>query len=189
MSIHIGGGNHHSKKGRGDGFCIFNDIAICIHFLLSNNIIKNVIVLDVHVHQSDGTAEKFQNTSNVKIVSIHCKDNYLDIYKKKKKKSYIDIELNSYIQDNEYLSMYYKLLKIIKNMLLPDTIIFYIAGVDITKDDDLGLLNISDPAIYKRYFLTYRMAIQNNIPIVTLLSGEYNECEHVLTQKHILTFK
>ncbi|SOV11756.1 histone deacetylase, putative, putative [Plasmodium gaboni] len=185
MSIHIGGGNHHSKKGRGDGFCIFNDIAICIHFLLSNNIIKNVIVLDVDVHQGDGTAEIFHNVSNVKTVSIHCKDNYPHI----KKKSYIDIELNSYIEDNEYLSIYENIFKIIKNILLPDTIIFYIAGVDISKDDDLGLLNISDEAIYKRDFLTYRMAIQNNIPIVTLLSGGYNQCQHVLTQKHILTFK
>ncbi|SPJ08912.1 histone deacetylase,putative [Plasmodium sp. DRC-Itaito] len=114
------------KKGRGDGFCIFNDISICIHSLLSNNIIKNIIVLDVDVHQDNGTAENFQNASNVKTVSIHCKDNYPDIKKKKKKKSYIDIELNSYIQDNEYLSIYQKLLKIIKNILLQDTIIFNI---------------------------------------------------------------
>ncbi|CRH00603.1 histone deacetylase, putative [Plasmodium relictum] len=183
ISMHIGGGNHHSKRDRGDGFCIFNDVAIAIYFLLSNKIIENAIILDLDVHQGDGTAEIFENFKNVKTISLHCKNNYPLL----KKNSTIDIELDPFIKDNEYLNLYQNVLRNIKKK--ESSIIFYLAGVDISKDDDLGLLLISDEGIYKRDYLTYQMAIKNEIPIVTVLSGGYNDCEDILTQKHLLTFK
>ncbi|SBS84652.1 histone deacetylase, putative [Plasmodium ovale curtisi] len=183
MSMHVGGGNHHSKINRGDGFCIFNDTAIAINFLLLHKIIDNAIILDVDVHQGDGTAEIFQNCQNVKTISIHCRKNY-PLFKKK---STIDIELDPYIQDEEYLEIYKHVLTNIK----PDkkTILFYLAGVDISQDDDLGLLLISDDGIYQRDYMTYRTAAENNLPVVTLLAGGYNECEDTLTRKHLLTFR
>ncbi|CRG97842.1 histone deacetylase, putative [Plasmodium gallinaceum] len=183
ISMHIGGGNHHSKRDRGDGFCIFNDVAIAIYFLLSNKIIENAVILDLDVHQGDGTAEIFENSKCVKTISLHCKNNYPLV----KKNSTIDIELEPFIKDNEYLDIYQDVLKNIKKKEF--SIIFYLAGVDISEDDDLGFLLISDEGIYKRDYLTYQMAIKNNIPIVTVLSGGYNECEETLTKKHILTFK
>ncbi|SCM23553.1 histone deacetylase, putative [Plasmodium berghei] len=183
MCMHIGGGNHHSKRDKGDGFCIFNDIAIAVDFLLFYKIVKSVIILDVDVHQGDGTAEIFQNHKNVKTISLHCKDNYPFL----KKKSTIDIELNPYMEDNEYLKIYQNLLNNIKPQ--KHSIIFYLAGVDISKDDDLGLLLISDHGIYTRDYITYQMAFKNKIPIVTLLSGGYNECDQTLSEKHALTFR
>ncbi|VTZ69055.1 histone deacetylase, putative [Plasmodium chabaudi chabaudi] len=183
MCMHIGGGNHHSKRDKGDGFCIFNDIAIAIDFLLLYKIVQNVIILDVDVHQGDGTAEIFQNHKHVKTISLHCKDNYPFI----KKKSTIDIELNSYMKDEEYLKIYQTILNNIKPQ--KQSIIFYLAGVDISKDDDLGLLLISDHGIYTRDYMTYQMAFKNKIPIVTLLSGGYNECDQTLSEKHAITFR
>ncbi|KAI4839753.1 histone deacetylase [Plasmodium brasilianum] len=70
MCMHICGGNHHSKKNGGDGFCLFNDIAVGIEFLLSEKIIDKVIILDVDVYQGDGTAEIFENWTNVKIIIL-----------------------------------------------------------------------------------------------------------------------
>lgn len=186
VSLHIGGGNHHAKKNRGDGFCIFNDIAIATHFLLFHKIVKNVIILDVDVHQGDGTAEIFENCSIVKTISLHCKKNYPKV----KKNSFIDIEFEPYIKDEEYLSVYKQVLKNIeKNYLNKDSIIFYLAGVDVSEEDDLGLLMITDKGIYERDFLTFQMALRNKIPIVSVLSGGYIECEKILTQKHVLTFR
>lgn len=186
LSLHIGGGNHHAKKSRGDGFCIFNDIAIAAHFMLFHKIVKNVIILDVDVHQGDGTAEIFENFPNVKTISLHCKRNYPTV----KKKSTIDIEFEPYAKDEEYLSVYKKVLKNIeKNYLNEDSIIFYLAGVDVSEEDDLGLLMITDKGIYERDFLTFQMSLKNRIPLVSVLSGGYNECEKTLTQKHVLTFR
>ncbi|VWU52171.1 histone deacetylase, putative [Hepatocystis sp. ex Piliocolobus tephrosceles] len=184
MCLHIGGGNHHSKKDRGDGFCIFNDIAIAIHYLLFYKIVEQVIILDCDVHQGDGTAELFENYKNVKTISLHCKDNY----PYKKKKSYIDIELDAYIKDDVYLSIYEHTLNCIEFEKKKKTIIFYLAGADISKDDDIGLLLISDEGIYKRDFMTYKKALEHCVPIVTLLAGGYNKCDKIVATKHLLTF-
>ncbi|KJP88832.1 hypothetical protein AK88_01522 [Plasmodium fragile] len=183
MCMHIGGGNHHSKRNRGDGFCIFNDVAIAVHFLLSHGIIDKAIILDVDVHQGDGTAEIFRNCANVKTISLHCKDNFPPV----KANSTLDVEFDSFATDGDYLEAYKKVLNDIKAE--QNCIIFYLSGVDISADDDLGFLSVSDTGIYQRDLMTYQMAHERGIPIVTVLSGGYNECEGVLAEKHLLTFR
>ncbi|ANQ08564.1 Histone deacetylase, partial [Plasmodium coatneyi] len=183
MCMHIGGGNHHSKKNRGDGFCIFNDVAIAVHFLLSHGLIDKAIILDVDVHQGDGTAEIFRNCANVKTISLHCKDNFPPV----KANSTIDVEFDSFVTDNDYLDEYKKVLDDIAAE--QNCIIFYLSGVDISADDDLGFLSVSDAGIYQRDLMTYQMAHQRGIPIVTVLSGGYNECDGILAEKHLLTFR
>ncbi|GAW81489.1 histone deacetylase [Plasmodium gonderi] len=183
MCMHIGGGNHHSKKSGGNGFCIFNDVAIAVHFLLSNGLIDKAIILDVDVHQGDGTAEIFRNYTNVKTISLHCKENFPPV----KENSTVDVEFDSFIKDDAYLEAYKNVLDNIQSE--QNCIIFYLSGVDISEDDNLGLLSISDNGIYKRDHMTYEMTIQKKIPVVTVLSGGYNECERTLASKHLLTFR
>ncbi|EUD68190.1 hypothetical protein C922_01208 [Plasmodium inui San Antonio 1] len=183
MCMHIGGGNHHSKRNRGDGFCIFNDVAIAVHFLLSHGLISRAIILDVDVHQGDGTAEIFRNCANVKTISLHCRENFPPV----KANSTIDVEFDSFATDGDYLEAYKKVLDHIASE--QNCIIFYLSGVDISADDDLGFLSVSDAGIYQRDLMTYQMAHQRGIPIVTVLSGGYNECEEVLAEKHLLTFR
>ncbi|EDL43511.1 histone deacetylase [Plasmodium vivax India VII] len=183
MCMHIGGGNHHSKRNRGDGFCIFNDVAIAVHFLLSHGLIDKAIILDVDVHQGDGTAEIFRNCANVKTISLHCRDNFPPV----KAHSTIDVEFDSFTTDGDYLEAYKKVLDDIAAE--QNCIIFYLAGVDISADDDLGFLSVSDVGIYQRDLMTYQMAHQRGIPVVTVLSGGYNECEGALAEKHLLTFR
>src|SRR5262249_14906702 len=95
----LGGGTHHALRGEGAGFCVFNDIAVAIHVLRKRNMIRRAAVIDLDVHQGDGTAEIFANDSEVFTLSIHCESNFPF----RKKQSRLDVALPDHVEDAEYL--------------------------------------------------------------------------------------
>ncbi|MFN7015025.1 MAG: histone deacetylase, partial [Bacteroidia bacterium] len=145
ISATISGGTHHAYRDRGEGFCVFNDVAVAIQFLKKSNPNLRAFIIDLDVHQGNGTAAVFQNDPKVFTFSIHGEKNYPF----RKEISDFDISLPPETNDDVYLfelSLY--LLPLIEKYK-PD-ILFYNAGVDILKEDKLGSLHISSKGCYER---------------------------------------
>ncbi|MCS7231405.1 MAG: histone deacetylase [Elusimicrobiota bacterium] len=164
IGLHIGGGFHHAYSDHGEGFCVFNDIAVAIKYLKKKKI-RKIAVIDCDVHQGNGTAKIFQDDKDVFTFSIHQKD----IYPIPKEKSTLDIELNPNTTDDEYLNILEDALKKIEKF--SPEFIFYQAGVDIYEYDQLGGLKITKEGILKRDKLIYEFFKQK--PIVVTLGGGY----------------
>ena len=141
----MAGGTHHAHFSYGSGYCIFNDLAICAIKAINNfQGIKKVLIIDLDVHQGDGTASILENYQNIFTFSMHCKNNF----PLKKTKSDLDVPLEKGMQDNQYLETLQKHIEILKKKKV-DLILFQ-AGVDILSKDRLGYLQISRNGVRKR---------------------------------------
>ncbi|MEN3013572.1 MAG: histone deacetylase [Endomicrobiia bacterium] len=165
VGIHIGGGYHHAYPEHGEGFCVFNDIAVAIKYLKKTYKIKKVAVVDCDVHQGNGTAKIFQDDKDVFTFSIHQKE----IYPEPKEKSTLDIEVYAGTTDEKYLSLLEEGLKKVKNFSAE--VVFYQAGVDIYENDQLGGLKITKEGIKKRDELVKKFF--KDTPVVVTLGGGY----------------
>ncbi len=184
VSANIAGGTHHAFKDRGEGFCLFNDIAVGSYYAIEEYQIKKILVIDLDVHQGNGTASIMKNESRVFTFSMHGKKNYPF----KKEKSDIDIELEDAIEDDQYLNLLEHNLNIINQKINPQ-IIFYNSGVDILSTDKLGRLNISREGCRKRDDIVFDYAFKNNLPIVTSMGGGYSTKIYDIVEAHCNTFK
>ena len=141
----MAGGTHHAHFSYGSGYCIFNDLAICaIKAIKDFKEINNVLIIDLDVHQGDGTASILENYKNIFTFSMHCKNNF----PLKKMSSDLDVSLEKGMQDCEYLEILQKQIEIIKKQNVD--LIFFQAGVDILSSDNLGYLKISRAGVRKR---------------------------------------
>ena len=183
-SANIAGGTHHSFRDRGEGFCLLNDVAVASFYAIEKFSFKSVLVIDLDVHQGNGTAAIMENESKVFTFSMHGKKNYPF----KKEKSDLDIELEDGIDDFKYLNLLKKNLSELSNRIIPN-IIFYISGVDILSTDKLGRLNISRNGCKERDEMVYEYAQKKNIPIVTSMGGGYSEKIYDIIEAHCNTFK
>ena len=138
VSMNIAGGTHHAFSDRAEAFCFFNDQAIAAQYVLDQGIAQRVAIIDLDVHQGNGTAEIFSTVPEVFTFSMHGKANYPF----KKEQSDLDVELDSSISDEAYLLLLEQHLKEIHQKFEPQ-FIFYLSGVDILKSDKLGKLNLS----------------------------------------------
>ncbi|PIZ13963.1 MAG: histone deacetylase, partial [Elusimicrobia bacterium CG_4_10_14_0_8_um_filter_37_32] len=136
--IHLGGGFHHAFPDHGEGFCVFNDLAVAIRKMQKLNKIKKALVIDCDLHQGNGTAYIFQKDTNVFTFSIHQED----IYPYPKQRSNVDIELSAGSGDEEYLELLRKSIPAIIKKHKPE-IILYQAGADPYKGDQLGQLKLT----------------------------------------------
>tara|TARA_B100001287_G_scaffold22567_1_gene16508 strand:- start:10783 stop:11682 length:900 start_codon:yes stop_codon:yes gene_type:complete len=184
VSANIAGGTHHAFKDRGEGFCLFNDIAVGSYYAIEEYQIKKILVIDLDVHQGNGTASIMKNESRVFTFSMHGKKNYPF----KKEKSDVDIELEDAIEDDQYLNLLEHNLNIINQKINPQ-IIFYNSGVDILSTDKLGRLNISREGCRKRDDIVFDYAFKNNLPIVTSMGGGYSTKIYDIVEAHCNTFK
>ena len=178
LACNTAGGSHHAFAGQGNGYCVFNDVAVAALYLKNKFNLKNILIFDLDVHQGDGTAKILEKYDDIYTVSIHSKKNY----PLKKQKSNLDIEIENNIEDNEYL-------EIIKNAL--NTVnkkkfdfVFYVAGVDIHTDDRIGKMNISTEGIQKREDLVIRNFVNKKIPLCGVLGGGYNKSFDKLVLLH-----
>ena len=178
LACNTAGGSHHAFSNQGNGYCVFNDVAVAAKYLNNKFKYKKILILDLDVHQGDGTAKIFENDDSVFTVSIHSKKNYPS----KKQKSNIDIELEDGIQDEEYLNIVNQLLKKIEKFQF--NFVFYIAGVDIHFEDRLGKLNITEKGIKKREELVINSFFKKNIPLCGVLGGGYNNNFEQLVHLH-----
>ncbi len=138
VAMNIAGGTHHAFTNKGEGFCLLNDIAVASNYLLSNQLVKRILVVDLDVHQGNGTAEIFRNDERVFTFSMHGANNY----PLKKEDSDLDIGLADYTDDSFYLKTLESNLKNLLDNVQPD-FIFFQSGVDILETDKLGRLSVT----------------------------------------------
>jgi acetoin utilization deacetylase AcuC-like enzyme len=184
VAMNIAGGTHHAFTNRGEGFCLLNDVAIATSVLLDEKLIDSALVVDLDVHQGNGTAEIFQSNPNVFTFSMHGKKNY----PLHKECSDLDVELEDGISDDEYLDLLNKHLNYLKENVKSD-FIFYQAGVDVLATDKLGRLGLSIQGCRERDRLVFDMAFQLNIPIVVTMGGGYSERIADIIEAHANTFR
>jgi acetoin utilization deacetylase AcuC-like enzyme len=168
MAAHLGGGFHHAFSDHGEGFCVFNDVAVAIEKVKHMGIIQKAMVVDCDVHQGNGTASIFSNRENVFTFSIH----QMDIYPAHKIESTLDIGLWSGEGDGEYLKALESHFPRIFEEFQPD-IVFYLAGADPFEKDQLGGLQLTLEGLKKRDEILIESARKLKIPVVILLAGGY----------------
>jgi acetoin utilization deacetylase AcuC-like enzyme len=183
-AMNIAGGTHHAYRDRGEGFCLLNDIALSANHLLNNSIKKQILVVDLDVHQGNGTASIFENENRVFTFSMHGEHNY----PLHKERSDLDVGLPDGIEDLEYLKLLDFHLKNTLDRVQPD-FIFYQCGVDILNTDKLGRLKISAAGCMERDRMVFEQAKKNHIPICCSMGGGYSEDIKVIVEAHCNTFR
>ncbi|MFC1520833.1 histone deacetylase [Elusimicrobiota bacterium] len=170
VGIHIGGGFHHAFPDHGEGFCALNDMAIAIMAMQKKGGIKKAAVIDLDLHQGNGTAYIFRNDPDVFTFSMHQQNNYPAI----KPRSDLDIGLEDGTEDEQYLEILEKALKQVLNKHKPQMIV-YQAGSDPYKEDVLGGLNLSMEGLKKRDEIVFFEAQKRHIPCAVTLGGGYSK--------------
>ena len=184
VSLNVAGGTHHAFSNRGEGFCLLNDFAVAANFLLHTNVAKKILIIDLDVHQGNGTAKLFKGNENVYTFSIHGKNNYPF----HKEKSDLDIELPDGTENDFYLDLVNQNLeKIVKNEN-PD-FAFYLSGVDILATDKFGKLNISIQGCRKRDEIVFSVLKKNHIPVTVAKGGRYSPDYKIIVEAHCNTFR
>ncbi len=184
VACHLAGGTHHAFKDCGSGFCVFNDLAYASIALLNQKKVKKILILDLDVHQGDGTASICENIDNIFTCSIHCKNNFpFD-----KKNSNLDVPIDDEVNDVEYINILTKTLDQIESNFTPD-IVFYDAGVDVHSNDDLGNLNLTDDGIKKRDEIVCEYFKEKKIPLCTVIGGGYSKNRQELASRHFSIFE
>jgi acetoin utilization deacetylase AcuC-like enzyme len=179
----LAGGTHHAFRSAGAGFCVFNDIAVAIYWLRSQNRIQRAAIVDLDVHQGDGTAEIFANDPNVLTISIHCTSNFPF----RKQKSNIDVDLAEGVGDDEYLGALDSVLPQI--IAFEPEIIFYQSGVDGLHSDALGHLALSHAGLKERDRRVMTSAVTQGIPLVVTLGGGYSIPVELTAEAHANTYR
>ncbi len=184
VAMNIAGGTHHAFADRGEGFCMLNDQAIAANYLLKNNLTKKILIIDLDVHQGNGTAKLFENEDRVFTFSMHGKNNYPF----HKKKSDLDVELLDGTNDEIYLQLLKETLPTLIEKVQPD-MAFYLAGVDILETDKFGKLKVTMNGCKQRDEFVFTQLKQNNIPCQTSMGGGYSADVKIISEAHCNTFR
>ncbi|PRY90381.1 histone deacetylase family protein [Mongoliibacter ruber] len=184
IAMNVAGGTHHAFTDRGEGFCLLNDIAITANYLLDNNLSKKILVVDLDVHQGNGTAEIFQNDNRVFTFSMHGASNY----PMHKEQSDLDIGLPDKIEDSAYLKLLNDHFLPLIDQVEPDFIL-YQSGVDVLATDKLGRLGLSLQGCKERDKVVLECAAKNEIPIMCCMGGGYSEKISHIIEAHSNTFR
>ncbi len=184
VAFNIAGGTHHAFSDRAEGFCLLNDQAIAAKYLLDTCLVKSILIVDLDVHQGNGTAEIFTNSPAVVTFSMHGKKNY----PMHKERSDLDIELEDNTSDKTYLDLLSKNLEWLIERQKPD-FIFYQAGVDVLATDKLGRLGLTMDGCKKRDQHVFTLTQKHNIPIVVTMGGGYSEDIKLIIEAHTNTFR
>lgn len=167
ISSNLAGGTHHAYPDRGEGYCVLNDVAVAIRVLQRDGLARRALIVDLDVHQGDGTAFIFKDDSDVFTFSMHGSKNY-PLFKQS---SSLDIELSDGTADDEYLGI---LSEALPRLLLHDPdVIFFLAGADPYENDKLGRLKLTMDGLRRRDEMVLQFARSAEVPIVTTMSGGY----------------
>lgn len=184
VSLNVAGGTHHSFTDHGEGFCVFNDVCIASNLLLSRGEAERILVVDLDVHQGNGSASIMANEPRVFVFSMHGEKNYPF----RKPPSDLDIELANDTDDETYLT---HLKQTLPNLIAehkPD-LIFYQSAVDVLATDKLGKLALTPEGCKQRDDFVLRQARDNNIPIAVVMGGGYSEDVEDVVEAHCNTFR
>ena len=184
LACHVGGGTHHAHYDHGFGFCVFNDLAYTAIRLIKEKLVKQVLILDLDVHQGDGTIDICHKYSSIYTCSMHSETNF----PYDKKQGCMDIGLPSHIEDHEYLNKLEETLEKIKQHITPE-IVLYDAGVDVFRDDKLGNLKVSLEGIRQRDLIVLDHYRKLNTPVATVIGGGYSKDKEELAERHSIIFE
>jgi acetoin utilization deacetylase AcuC-like enzyme len=179
----LAGGTHHAFRNEGSGFCVFNDIAIAIHVLRAESRANRIAVIDLDVHQGDGTAHFFEHDPDVLTISLHGANNFPF----RKQRSKIDIELPDQTGDAEYLPALDSVLPRVLDF--QPEIVFYLSGVDALATDVLGRLALTPEGLKARDARVIRFCHANRWPLVITLGGGYSKPIELTAEAHANTFR
>lgn len=178
------GGSHHARREGGAGYCIFNDVAIALRVLQNERALRNALVIDLDVHQGDGTAECLGQSPELFTLSIHGERNYPT----RKIAGDLDIGLPDGTGDVDYLEVLGARLPPLLDALAPDLVV-YNAGVDPHRDDRLGRLALSDEGLMARDRFVVEQARGRGLPLVSVIGGGYDTDVNALAGRHSLVFE
>lgn len=184
IAMNIAGGTHHAYTNRGEAFCMLNDQAIGARYLQAKGLSKKILIVDLDVHQGNGTAEIFKNDKSVYTFSMHGKSNYPF----KKEQSDLDIALDNDINDKDYLKILKSTLPRIIYMQNPD-FIFYLCGVDVIASDKLGKLGMTINGCKERDRFVLQQCKNNSIPVMCSMGGGYSPDIKTIVDAHANTFR
>jgi acetoin utilization deacetylase AcuC-like enzyme len=179
LALNTAGGSHHARREQGAGFCVFNDVAVAIRVLQADGAIGRALVVDLDVHQGDGTAAIFAGDASVFTLSLHGERNY----PLRKQRSSLDVGLPDGTGDEEYLAALSPALDTALAAAAPD-IVFLNAGVDPHADDRLGRLALSDAGLRQRERLVMARVRAAGLPLACVIGGGYLEDVDRLAHRH-----
>jgi acetoin utilization deacetylase AcuC-like enzyme len=184
IAMNIAGGTHHAYSNRGEAFCLLNDQAIGARYLLNKGLAKKILIVDLDVHQGNGTAEIFENDTNVFTFSMHGKGNYPF----KKEESDLDIALENDTNDTTYLAILKETLPRLIETQNPD-FIYYLCGVDVIASDKLGKLGMTLEGCKERDRFVLQTCKNHNLPVMCSMGGGYSPDIKIIIEAHSNTFR
>ena len=183
VGFNIAGGTHHAFSDRGEGFCMLNDQAVAAAYLLAHTAVRKVLIIDLDVHQGNGTAEIFRHDPRVFTFSMHAEGNYPFV----KEQSDRDIALPTGTTDAAYLSILTSVLPEIITAYQPD-FVFYQSGVDVLSSDKLGKLSLSVQGCADRDRFVFNLCRQYHLPVQCSMGGGYSPQLSAILRAHTNTF-
>ncbi|MEN9222784.1 MAG: histone deacetylase [Thermostichus sp. BF3_bins_97] len=181
LACNTAGGTHHAFPNYGSGFCIFNDLAIAAQVLLNQGLVQRLLIVDLDVHQGDGTAWIFRSDARVFTFSMHCEANFPGT----KQESDLDIPLPVGLEDEAYLQMLAAHLPDLLAQVRPD-LVLYDAGVDPHQEDLLGKLALSDQGLFRRDMQVLDTCLKQGYPVACVIGGGYGKDLTSLVYRHSL---
>ena len=184
VAMNVAGGTHHAFTDRGEGFCLLNDQALAAKYLLRSGKAKRILIIDLDVHQGNGTAEIFRNEESVFTFSVHGEHNY----PLQKEQSDLDIGLPDGIETEPYLKIIREKVPQLIDLHEPD-MVFFQSGVDILETDKLGRLKVSREGCKERDQIVLEACHRNKLPVVISMGGGYSERIQDIVEAHANTFR
>ncbi|RCH55932.1 histone deacetylase [Mucilaginibacter hurinus] len=184
VAFNVAGGTHHAGTHWGEGFCLLNDQAIAANYLLNNSLASRILIIDLDVHQGNGTAQIFENEPRVYTFSMHGANNFPF----RKERSDKDIALPDYTGNEKYLALLTSALTAIINQHKPD-FIFYLAGVDVLQTDKLGKLGMTIEGCKTRDRFVLEQCALKGIPVQISMGGGYSPNIKDIVEAHCNTYR
>lgn len=184
LAFNVAGGTHHAGSNWGEGFCLLNDQAIAANYLIARQICSSILIIDLDVHQGNGTAEILQHVPEVFTFSMHGQKNFPF----RKEVSDLDIGLNEATSDEEFLRILQPTLPALYERHRPD-FVFYLSGVDVLASDKLGHLNMSKAGCRERDRLVFQFCKDHRLPVQVSMGGGYSPDIRDIVDAHCNTYK
>jgi len=184
VALNVAGGTHHAFADRGEGFCLLNDLAVAANYLLHRHIKERILIIDLDVHQGNGTASIFTKEPRVFTFSMHGRHNYPF----HKETSDWDIPLEDGTDDNTYLGVLRESLPMLLERARPQ-LVFFLSGVDILDSDQFGKLQVSPAGCRERDRIVFTALQKRRIPCVVAMGGGYSADVRVIVDAHCQTFR
>jgi acetoin utilization deacetylase AcuC-like enzyme len=184
VAINVAGGTHHAFADHGEGFCLLNDMAVAANYLLRNKLTKKILIIDLDVHQGNGTAKLFENEPRIFTFSMHGKHNYPF----RKEKGDLDIPLKDGTDDTTYLGFLKTHLSKLMDEVQPD-FAFFLSGVDILATDKFGKLKVTMDGCRERDEIVFSTLKKYSVPCAVAMGGGYSADIKIIVEAHCNTFR